>query len=225
VRRALRLLLALTLAAVGVGVTANRASALPDPAAAEGQFLELLNQVRVAKGLNALSRDASIDVVARDWSNHMANVFDANGNVVIDSSATTNCDKSALCHRPSLATSIGAVEPAWRAAGENIGTGGDVQGLHNAFVASPGHYANIIGNYNRVGVGVITRGSRIWITFDFLLGPDTPSPAPAAPPSGAAHRGMPRRWRSVVRTRAGRHRSAGRRAPGTECPVRAGSRR
>ncbi len=182
----------LTLATLGVAVSAGRASALPDPSAAEVQFLDLLNQVRVSKGLAALTRDPSIDVLARDWSTHMANVFDANGNVVIDSNAPTNCDKSALCHRPGLAASIGAIEAAWRSAGENIGTGGDVPGLHNAFVASPGHYANIIGNYNRVGVGVITRGTRIWITFDFLLGPDTPSaPAPApAPPSaaGAAQR-------------------------------------
>ena len=61
--------------------------------------------------------------------------------------------------------------PQWQLIGENIGTGFAVQSLHDSFMASGGHRANILGNYNRVGIGVVTQGERIWVTFDFVNGP------------------------------------------------------
>ena len=63
------------------------------------------------------------------------------------------------------------VVPQWQLIGENIGTGFAVQSLHDSFMASGGHRANILGNYNRVGIGVVTQGERIWVTFDFVNGP------------------------------------------------------
>ena len=59
-------------------------------------------------------------------------------------------------------------------------------------MASSGHRANILGNYNRVGVGVVVQGDHIWVTFDFLKGPPisgstgidaaVPVPNPPGPP-------------------------------------------
>ena len=155
---------------VGLGLNAASASAAIEPSAAANQFFDLLNQTRASNGVVALQRDPSLDTLALDWANHMADTFDRTGQV-IDSAAPTDCERSGLCHRPNLASAIPLIEPNWRSAGENVGTGGDVVGLHNAFVASPGHFHNMIGDYNRLGVGVVVRGSRIWVTFNFLLGP------------------------------------------------------
>jgi len=61
-------------------------------------------------------------------------------------------------------------------------------------MSSRRHYANIVGDFNRMGVGVHIDGSTLWATFDFLKGtalaiaPILPvAPAPA-PPAGTAPR-------------------------------------
>jgi len=182
VRRLVRVLLASALLFVGAAATSEGASAVIEPRASEVQFLTLLNQVRASLGLGEVARDAAADSLALEWSNHMADTFAGNGSVVIDAAAPSDCNRSALCHRPGLAGAIATIEPNWRAAAENIGTGGDVQTLHDAFVKSPLHYENMIGNYNRVGVGVVVRGARVWVTFDFLRGPALPA---ASVPSGS----------------------------------------
>jgi hypothetical protein len=146
-----------------------------EPAAAEVQFLTLVNRVRTGRGQNALVRDPGLDAVARDWSGHMAATFARSGIVirpgVKQHTIAPDCEVDALCHRPNLAEAVGSVEPSWRSAGENVGTGGEVVSLHEAFVASPGHFANIVGTYNRVGVGVVIENGTIWVTFNFLDGP------------------------------------------------------
>ena len=64
------------------------------------------------------------------------------------------------------------VEPAWRSVGENVGVGYSVSSLHSAFMGSSGHRANILKpSYNRVGVGVVMDGTKIWVTVRFLEGP------------------------------------------------------
>ena len=163
----------------GLGTSMTSASASVEPTAASNQFFDLLNGTRAQNGLAALQRDPSLDRLALDWAGHMADTFDRTGQV-IDPAAPTDCERSSLCHRPNLATAIPLIEPNWRSAGENVGTGGDVVGLHNAFVASPGHFHNIVGDYNRLGVGVVVRGTRIWVAFNFLLGPVLLG-APASP--------------------------------------------
>jgi len=153
------------------------ASATPDPAAAATEFFGRLNQTRADNARAALSRDAGLDALALAWSTHMADVFDATG--VVYTPGITDCSKVALCHRPDLTHGLDVIEPNWRGGAENIGVGGDVQSLHDAFVHSAGHFANMIGDYNRVGVAVVVRGDRMWVTFDFMLGPPNPT-VPAA---------------------------------------------
>lgn len=42
----------------------------------------------------------------------------------------------------------------WCSIGENVGKGPDVRSIHSAYMASPGHYANIVKpSWNGVGVG------------------------------------------------------------------------
>jgi pyruvate/2-oxoglutarate dehydrogenase complex dihydrolipoamide acyltransferase (E2) component len=80
--------------------------------------------------------------------------------------------------------------------GENVGVGGDVTSLMNAFVNSPAHYRNIVDpEFNYIGVGVsYDAQGRIYTTHDFMRlddasAPDAapaPEPAPAPDPAPAS---------------------------------------
>jgi uncharacterized protein YkwD len=49
-----------------------------------------------------------------------------------------------------------------------VGAGGSIRGLHQSFMASTAHRRNnLYRKYDRVGVGVVRRGARIWITVIF----------------------------------------------------------
>ncbi len=165
--------LATLLAGVGLVAPVGSAAAatLPDGASAEWQFLALLNNARLTHGRPPLVRDGRLDGVARAWSAHMGAVYLVTGDPVVKVSAPTNCQISSLCHRPDLVAQVGAIEPSWRMMGENIGVGSSVTLLNQSFMRSPGHLANILGAYNRVGVGVLVQGPRLWVTVDFLSGP------------------------------------------------------
>jgi hypothetical protein len=156
---------------VGALAVTGRADALPDPGTAEARFLVLTNQARANAGLPPLVRDGGLDGVARQWSSHMQSVFASNGGKVVDPAAPTDCNRTALCHRPDLGPALSSIDPGWHHGGENIGVGGDVEALQGAFVESSGHYANIVGPYDRVGIGVVAAGDRIWVTLDFMDGP------------------------------------------------------
>lgn len=167
--------LAVFVLAVAVGVVSGTApasaQALPPASTAEAQFLALLNTSRTGAGLAPLTRDPGVDNVARAWSGHMAAVYAVTGDPVIKPNAPNDCNQSSLCHRPDLVAAIAAVEPNWQLIGENIGFGYSIQSLHDSLMASAGHRANILGNYNRVGIGVVVQGTHLWVTFDFLKGP------------------------------------------------------
>ncbi len=124
-------------------------AAAPTPAndteSIESAFFAMINQERAAVGLPALSFDAGLRSAARVQA---ANIAAA----------------GSLYHQdlhPLLAA-------GWRTAGENVGYGYDIPGLHAAFVASSGHYANMVnGNFSGLGVGVVVSGGRIWVAHVF----------------------------------------------------------
>lgn len=158
-----------------------------DAKVAEDDFFHLLNEERARNGKAPMVRDALLDPLSKDWSAHMAAVYARTGTIQ-DPADTGNCERSALCHRPKLVT---AVDPsiAWTAIAENVGVGGDIQGLHDAFVASHGHFVNLTGNYNRVGIGVVKDAGHLWVTFNFLAGPPIEGPSletigPTSPAAG-----------------------------------------
>jgi hypothetical protein len=67
----------------------------------------------------------------------------------------------------------------WTRLGENVGYAGSVEGVHAAYMNSPGHRANILGDYNRVGLGATRDANgRLWTTVVFLRGPSLTAPAP-----------------------------------------------
>ena len=130
----------------------------------EWSFVRLVNQARADNGLAPLTPYAPIRDVARGQSIRMG-------------------EQNRLYHNPNLQADIQAAAPDWQRAGENVGQGWDVQGLHDAFMNSPGHRANVLGDYNYVGIGVVHAGGYTWVTEVFLRAPGgKPALQAVAPP-------------------------------------------
>ncbi len=161
IHRTIRPALALLVAAV-LAVSATVLAAGPTSAGAgdEQRFIQLINQTRAAAGLPALSVHPELTAQARAWASSMA----ANDQ---------------LAHSADI--SVGITAP-WTVLGENVGVHGirDVDQLHGAFVASPGHYANLVDDrYRYVGVGVVvTESGKLWTTHRFMA---TAEPATTPP--------------------------------------------
>ena len=154
------------LLAVAVVLPASPAGAAT-PAEEESSFLQKINAERDVRGLADLQWDSKLAATSRSWSGVMA----ANGQ---------------LSHDPDLAAVAASVEPSWRSVGENVGVGYSVTSLHAAFMDSSGHRANILKpGYNRVGIGVVHAGGKIWVTVRFLQGPSiSASSSIDGPPPG-----------------------------------------
>lgn len=120
--------------------------AIPAFAGPEGTLVSKINSSRSAAGLAPLETYWDLTDDARAHSSRMM-------------------DKGSIYHNPSL----GSVTGVWHALGENVGMGVDISGMHTAFMNSSGHRANILGNYNYVGVGVKTDSSGVhWVTVVFM---------------------------------------------------------
>ena len=170
-----RILLGAMAAAAGLlaYLMLSAAPASAEPAANEAAFLALLNNTRVSKGLAPLLSDGQLQTIGRQWSAKMA-------------------QDGSLSHNPNLPNQV----TNWRMIGENVGVGQTAPQLHDAFVASPHHYENIVEPaFNYVGIGVVEAGGQIWVTFDFkqsktaVSSPTAapkPAPAPAPAPKPAA---------------------------------------
>jgi len=140
------------------------------PAAAtadeEAQFVAALNQVRAGVGLPALTVNAELVALSRQHSQVMA-------------------DAGRIFHGDPI--SAGFTGP-WAKLGENVGIGANVQVLIDAFIASPGHYANIVDPaFSQIGVGVVWKDNALYTTHRFLQLPSSaptttqPAPLPADP--------------------------------------------
>lgn len=125
---------------------------------AEARFLELINASRAEHGLPGLVASEELRGIARTWSFHMDEVDD-------------------LSHNPHYTEQYTG---EWNRMGENVGVmnwpGGTIEqkvtGLHQAFLDSPGHRANILSqHYNQAGIGVVLDGDVLWVTVNFLDGP------------------------------------------------------
>jgi len=129
----------------------------------EARLFELTNQARAQSGLAALAYDSAAVGVARGWAQELAR----SGN---------------LRHNPDLVAQVDAyVTNQWTRLGENVGYASGPDQAHSAYMNSSGHRANILGDYNRVGVGAARDASgRLWTTVVFIKGPSlstTPSSA------------------------------------------------
>lgn len=117
-----------------------------DPGNAEAQFIDLINAERTSQGLNPLAVDPALTAGARMQAGAIR-------------------DAARLFHNPDLAS----VTTGWSWIGENVGYGYDVANLHNAFMNSSGHRANILkAGATHVGLGVVVDGSTVWVAEVFM---------------------------------------------------------
>lgn len=130
----------------------------------EQEFVAKVNQLRASKGLATLEVNAELTNESRKW----ADVMKGAGKIF---------------HSSNLA---GGITSDWQKLGENVGVGGTVQSLFDAFVASPKHYENLVDPaYRFIGIGVVWDGERMFTTHRFmaLFPPAAPTTAPAPTPT------------------------------------------
>ncbi|MFP3905746.1 MAG: CAP domain-containing protein [Acidimicrobiales bacterium] len=105
---------------------------------------DLVNADRGAHGLGELANDFDLNAVAQEWSDHMA----ATGE---------------LAH-----SGVSIPEGSTRVA-ENVGYAASVDRVHQLFMESDGHRANILHSaVTRVGIGAtVDADGKVWITQIF----------------------------------------------------------
>lgn len=136
-------------------------SSIAAPASAltreEAQFTSLINKERRERGIKTLASKGDLVAIARRHSARMAR-------------------DETIYHNRNLANEV---EGRWTAVGENVGMGPTVNSLHDAFMASPGHRANVLDrDYDEVGVGVVIRDDVIYVTVVFVGRPSSSGSAP-----------------------------------------------
>ncbi|MFZ0013438.1 MAG: CAP domain-containing protein, partial [Acidimicrobiia bacterium] len=148
----LSMILVVALATIGFSASAGADSG------SEQGFLSAINSTRSSNGLGPLKMDGGLQSHARK---HTADMIAA-GDIYHSSSG-------------ELKSAAGS---GWSKLGENVGRGGTVTSLHKAFMDSPGHRANILGDYNYVGIGTDTSDDGIlYVTVVFMKKGSTAPPA------------------------------------------------
>lgn len=108
---------------------------VPAPPVGDGRpaFLATLNRTRAASGLAPMQPDPKLDAMAQGWADSMAR-----------SGVMSHGDFMGRMQRTYPNT----------AGAENVAAGQqDVATAFGDWMQSPGHRANLLGNYNRVGLG------------------------------------------------------------------------
>ncbi|WP_031039481.1 CAP domain-containing protein [Streptomyces sp. NRRL F-5650] len=128
-------------------------AALSEAAVAEAQVLKLVNDERAKAGCSPVAANSALRELAEDFSRAMATqgFFDHT-----DPSGATPWDRAAAAGISGLG-------------GENIARGqADAQAVMDAWMASPGHRANILNcDFKTLGVGVHFGSGGPWWTQDF----------------------------------------------------------
>lgn len=142
-------------------MVANPAQASPEnPAQDEAAYVAAINQVRRDAGVAPLVVDGELTSLSRGWAQQMA-----------------NDGKISHASHPS-----DGISRYWLKVGENVGTGPDVSSIMAAFVASPGHYKNIVDpDFKYIGVGVVYSGPAMYTTHRFMKLDEPPPPPPTTP--------------------------------------------
>ncbi len=113
----------------------------------EQAFARKINLARAAASVTKLSLDPELSKVARKHTREMIS-------------------KDSLYHTPSDVLSRRVTR--WVELGENVGFGGGVVSLHEAFMDSPAHRDNILhDSFRHVGIGVAKKDGRMWVTVIF----------------------------------------------------------
>ena len=117
------------------------------PTSKEQKLAAMINRVRSTRGLAPLAMRDDLVRMARRHSAKMAR-------------------RRYLFHHGCLACRFSA--GTWSALAENVGAGGSLRSVHRMMMKSGGHRANLLGGFNAMGVGVVRRGGRFWVTEIFF---------------------------------------------------------
>ncbi|MDT3331811.1 CAP domain-containing protein [Microbacterium sp. KSW-18] len=101
-------------------------------AAVQKRILTDVNAARKAGGKKALTLSSAMSKVAVTWSGKQAAA-------------------NRMSHNPKYSSQIPS---GWTRAGENVAFGYAPSKVTPAWMKSAGHRANILGSYNRIGIGV-----------------------------------------------------------------------
>ena len=111
---------------------------------AEAQMIELVNQERTSRGLQALKVNSAAGAVARSY-----------GQEILTTGYFSHIDQAGR----SPFDRLRAAKVPYGAAGENLALSPGVSQAHQALMNSPGHRANILSPvYRTVGIGVLDAG-------------------------------------------------------------------
>jgi len=151
------------LAALVMTVGAILIPALPAHSATGGATIHaLVNEARAANGQAGLLRNAALDEVAAAWAEQMAAA-------------------GAISHNPSYSAQIPG---GWVRAGENVAQGqASEAAMHNAWMGSAGHRANVLGDFTDIGIAFLSADGTTWGVEVFAAYPGHGAPEPAAPPA------------------------------------------
>jgi hypothetical protein len=103
------------------------------------------NAHRTSNGRAPLVRNAQLDAVAAAWSG-------------------VQCRRDRMGHNPQLAEQI---PPGWSSAAENVAQGYTYDRVVDAWIASPGHNANLLGSFTHIGIGYCERNGDRYYTQVF----------------------------------------------------------
>ena len=119
----------------------------------ESRFNYLTNHERSSRGIRTLRIASDLVSIARRHSEQMAS-------------------RGTIYHNNNLANEVGG---NWTMLGENVGKGPSVDSIHDAFMNSPEHRANILrSGFNQMGIGTAVKNGYIYVTEVFAQRGSTP---------------------------------------------------
>lgn len=147
-----------------LGFLVPDAKAIVSPAA-EVELLDRTNAARAAEGQAPLAAADDLVAVARRHAQRMA-------------------DEGRIFHNANLRDEV----DGWQVVGENVGRAGSIAEVHDAFMASPAHRANVVeSRFTEAGMGVVDHDGELWVVEVFRqpMAASAPAPAPAPAPRAA----------------------------------------
>lgn len=139
---------ALTSGCLTLALVASLAAPAEASADLEQQLVDFVNHERSARGLTPLTLYWDLMDDARLHAGRMAG-------------------RGTLYHNPQLS----GVTGGWYALAENVGRGTALEVIERAFMDSSPHRANILGDFNYLGVGVVSAGGTLYVDLVFMKGP------------------------------------------------------
>jgi hypothetical protein len=155
-RRLASFAVAASVALTGLAALAPAAQASTE----ESQFVSMTNGARSNKGLRSYSVASDLVAVARRHAQKMAS-------------------QHTIFHNPNLGSDVSG----WQAVGENVGMGGSASSIHQAFMNSTAHRANILdSDFTQVGIGTAFDEKGVLYVTEVFRKPYGAAPAPAPAP-------------------------------------------